>query len=83
MSKLSRVLDTEHYALVVHNQRLYTNDRDIQEREVIVGIVTDIDLLHYIASHEGGSGSPDHGSGTASSSGSSSPKHKSLSESEH
>jgi len=83
LSKLSRVLDTEHYALVVHNQRLYTNDRDIQEREVIVGIVTDIDLLHYIASHEGGSGSPDHGSGTASSSGSSSPKHKSLSESEH
>jgi len=57
LSKLSRVLDTEHFALVVHNQRLYTNDRDIQEREVIVGIVTDIDLLHYIARHEAGSGS--------------------------
>lgn len=59
LSKLSRVLDTEHFALVVHNQRLYTNDRDIQEREVIVGIVTDIDLLHYIARHEAGSGSGD------------------------
>merc|ERR1711970_1282482 len=31
-------LDTEHFALVVHNQRLYTNDKDILEREVIVGI---------------------------------------------
>jgi len=78
LSKLSRVLDTEHFALVVHNQRLYTNDRDIQEREVIVGIVTDIDLLHYIARHE--TGSPETGSGSSGSSGASSPKTKSLSE---
>jgi len=69
LSKLSRVLDTEHFALVVHNQRLYTNDRDIQEREVIVGIVTDIDLLHYIARHEAGSGT----SGDQSPDGSDSP----------
>lgn len=62
LSRLSRVLDTEHFALIVHNQRLYTNDRDIQEREVIVGIVTDIDLLHYIARHEGGAA----GSGSSS-----------------
>jgi len=66
LSKLSRVLDTEHFALVVHNQRLYTNDRDIQEREVIVGIVTDIDLLHYIARHEAGSGEQSPGSGSDS-----------------
>merc|ERR1719336_2755695 len=74
LSKLSRVLDTEHFALVVHNQRLYTSDRDIQDREVIVGIVTDIDLLHYIARHEAGSGSGEAGSG---SSGESSPRNKS------
>jgi len=66
MSRLSRVLDTEHFALIVHNQRLYTNDRDIQEREVIVGIVTDIDLLHYIARQEGGGGSGEQGSGSSS-----------------
>merc|ERR1712079_794234 len=66
LSKLSRVLDTEHFALVVHNQRLYTNDRDIQEREVIVGIVTDIDLLHYIARQEGGGASGGEGSGSSS-----------------
>jgi len=64
LSRLSRVLDTEHFALIVHNQRLYTNDRDIQEREVIVGIVTDIDLLHYIARQEGGSGEQGSGSST-------------------
>ena len=44
---------------------LDTNDRDIQEREVIVGIVTDIDLLHYIARQEGG-GSGEQGSGSSS-----------------
>jgi len=64
LSKLNRILDTEHYALVVHNQRLYTSDKNIQEREVIVGIITDIDLLQYIARHESGS-SPD-GSGSTS-----------------
>jgi len=64
LSKLNRILDTEHFALVVHNQRLYTSEKNIQEREVIVGIVTDIDLLQYIARHESGS-SPD-GSGSIS-----------------
>merc|ERR1711902_333598 len=78
LSKLNRVLDTEHFALVVHNQRLYTNDRDIQEREVIVGIVTDIDLLHYIARQEGGGASGDAASG--SSSDSPQPRNKSSSE---
>jgi len=64
LSKLNRILDTEHYALVVHNQRLYTSDRNIETREVIVGIVTDIDLLQYIARHE--SGSSPSGSGSTS-----------------
>merc|ERR1719318_1260921 len=31
LGKLNRILDTEHYALVVHNQRLYTSDKTIQE----------------------------------------------------
>eukprot|EP00092_Neocalanus_flemingeri_P014100 GFUD01015209.1.p1 GENE.GFUD01015209.1~~GFUD01015209.1.p1 ORF type:complete len:583 (-),score=126.94 GFUD01015209.1:985-2733(-) len=62
LTKLNRILDTEHFALVVHNQRLYTSDKNIQEREVIVGIVTDIDLLQYIARHEAGTGSDGSGS---------------------
>merc|ERR1712025_89000 len=79
LSKLNRVLDTEHFALVVHNQRLYTNDREVQEREVIVGIVTDIDLLHHIARHETGSGSGELGSGSSGES-TPSPRNKSASE---
>ena len=56
---------------------LDTSDREVQDREVIVGIVTDIDLLHYIARHETGSGSGGAGSG---SSGECSPRNKSSSE---
>jgi len=54
LGKLNRILDNDHFALVVHRQRLYTSDRDVEEREVIVGIVTDIDLLQYIARAEAG-----------------------------
>ena len=41
---------------------LDTNVKDIQEQEVIVGIVTDIDLLQYIARHEAGNGPEGSGS---------------------
>ena len=54
--------NTWHYRACL----LDTNDRDIQEREVIVGIVTDIDLLHYIARQEGGGASGGEGSGSSS-----------------
>ena len=57
---------------------LDTNDRDIQEREVIVGILTDIDLIHYIARHEAGSGSGE----ASSASGESSPQPRNKSSSE-
>jgi len=54
LTKLNRILDTDHFALVVHTQRLYTSHMTVEEREVIVGIVTDIDLLHYISRAEAG-----------------------------
>merc|ERR1712061_319662 len=57
LSKLNRILDTDHFALVVHKQRIYTSDMAVEEQEVIVGIVTDIDLLQYIPRAEQGSGS--------------------------
>lgn len=50
--KLNRILDKEHFALVVHQQRLYTSKKDVETREVIVGIVTDIDLVHHVAKKE-------------------------------
>merc|ERR1719245_57841 len=49
LEKLDRILDKEHFALVVHSQRLYVSSEEIQEKEIIVGIVTDIDLLHHVA----------------------------------
>jgi cystathionine beta-synthase len=57
LSKLNSILDTDHFALVVHKQRIYTSDMAVEEQEVIVGIVTDIDLLQYISRAEQGSGS--------------------------
>lgn len=50
LGKVSRILDRDHYCLVVHNQRLYTSD-NMEERTVVVGIVTQIDLLNYITTH--------------------------------
>ena len=72
LGKLSRILDSEHFALVVHSQKLCkfplfkrhdtffiicffvldTNGTDVEVREVIVGIATDIDLIHYISRQE-------------------------------
>jgi cystathionine beta-synthase len=72
LGKLNRILDSEHFALVVHSQRLYTNERDVETREVIVGIATDIDLIHYISKTE-----------QARSSGSSSRSSKRVSESDN
>eukprot|EP00094_Tigriopus_californicus_P003248 TCALIF_03124-PA protein Name:"Similar to CBS Cystathionine beta-synthase (Macaca fascicularis)" AED:0.10 eAED:0.10 QI:0/0/0/1/1/1/8/0/574 len=57
LEKLDRILDKEHFALVVHSQRLYTSDEDVETREVIVGIVTDIDLLHHVTKKEDFAGS--------------------------
>jgi len=50
LSKVSRILERDHFALVVHNQRLYTSN-SLEERTVIIGIVTQIDLLNYITNH--------------------------------
>lgn len=52
LEKLDRILDKEHFALVVHSQRLYMASNDVKHKEIIVGIVTDIDLLHYVTRKE-------------------------------
>merc|ERR1719391_625030 len=52
LEKLHRILDTEHFALVVHSQRLYTSKLDVQTKEIIVGILTDIDLLNHVSRKE-------------------------------
>jgi len=55
LGKLINLLHTHHFALVTHSQIQYAGaDRDENVKEVIIGIVTQIDLLHYIASVEEG-----------------------------
>ncbi|XP_068226946.1 cystathionine beta-synthase isoform X2 [Palaemon carinicauda] len=51
LGKLSRILDRDHFALVVHTQRLYM-DGTVIEKEVCIGIVTQIDLLTHITHHQ-------------------------------
>jgi len=53
LEKLDRILDKEHFALVVHSQRLFKSPNDVQTKEVVVGVVTDMDLLHYVTQNEG------------------------------
>jgi len=60
LGKLNRILDSEHFALVVHSQRLFTSGTDVEVREVIVGIATDIDLIHYISRMESRTGSEEN-----------------------
>jgi len=48
LGQLSRILDHEYFALVVHSQNLYSNMEASTKKEIIFGIVTRIDLLNYI-----------------------------------
>jgi len=46
LGKLSQILDKDHFALIVHSSRLYNGT--VTQRDVCIGIVTQIDLLNYI-----------------------------------
>lgn len=48
LGNLSRILEKDHFVLIVHEQKLYGLCHSVQKREVIIGIVTQIDLLSYI-----------------------------------
>jgi len=52
LGQLSSILTSDHFALVI--QKLYHADSaaHLVERNSIVGIVTGIDLVHFIAHHE-------------------------------
>ena len=54
-----RKIDEEDYCIIyqIICSRADTSDMAVEEQEVIVGIVTDIDLLQYISRAEQGSGS--------------------------
>jgi len=52
---LSRILDRDYFALVVHSQTLFSDLKVSSEKEIIFGIVTRMDLLNYITKHHPGS----------------------------
>ncbi|XP_013394087.1 cystathionine beta-synthase [Lingula anatina] len=48
LGKLSRMLDTDHFVLVVHDQRQYEGNATESKKQMIFGIATRIDLLSFI-----------------------------------
>ncbi|RUS77921.1 hypothetical protein EGW08_014317 [Elysia chlorotica] len=52
LGQLSRMLDTDHFVLIVHNQRQYGSDGKMENKQMIFGIATRIDLLNFITSHD-------------------------------
>lgn len=52
LGQLSRILDNDYFALVVHSQLLYSGINESSEKEIIFGIVTRMDLLNFIMSDE-------------------------------
>ncbi|XP_002163391.2 cystathionine beta-synthase-like protein isoform X1 [Hydra vulgaris] len=48
LGELSRILDHEYFALVVHSQYQYSDTNKSTKKEIIFGIVTRLDLLNFI-----------------------------------
>jgi cystathionine beta-synthase len=55
LGRLSRILDIDHFALVVHEQRQFSGKDTISKKMVIIGIVSRIDLLNFITTRVAGS----------------------------
>ncbi|KAM4562055.1 cystathionine beta-synthase b [Fundulus diaphanus] len=56
LGRLSCILKTQNFALVVHDQTQYDAEGSVCPRQMVFGVVTAIDLLNFITSHE----EPDH-----------------------
>ncbi|XP_067259490.1 cystathionine beta-synthase a isoform X2 [Chanodichthys erythropterus] len=52
MGKLSRILETDHFALVVHEQIQYLTDGSSTQKQMVFGVVTAIDLLNFVTARE-------------------------------
>ncbi|XP_069802348.1 cystathionine beta-synthase isoform X1 [Dendropsophus ebraccatus] len=49
LGKLSRILETDHFALVVHEQiQSDHNDGSSSKKQMVFGVVTAIDLLNFV-----------------------------------
>ncbi|XP_054569541.1 cystathionine beta-synthase isoform X2 [Eptesicus fuscus] len=52
LGMLSRILETDHFALVVHEQIQYHSPGKSSKRQMVFGVVTAIDLLNFVAARE-------------------------------
>eukprot|EP00063_Salmo_salar_P031434 XP_014006269.1 PREDICTED: cystathionine beta-synthase-like [Salmo salar] len=57
LGKLSRILETDHFALVVHEQIQYLTDGSPSLKQMVFGVVTAIDLLNFVTAREKREGS--------------------------
>ncbi|XP_028249430.1 cystathionine beta-synthase-like [Parambassis ranga] len=53
LGKLSQILQTDHFALVVRDHTQYAADGSACQRRMVFGVVTAVDLLNYISTREG------------------------------
>ncbi|XP_052804338.1 cystathionine beta-synthase-like isoform X2 [Mya arenaria] len=52
LGQLSRMLDTDHYVLVVHGQKQYEGNSKTIQKQMIFGIATRIDLINFITENQ-------------------------------
>ncbi|KAF6120034.1 hypothetical protein HJG60_010362 [Phyllostomus discolor] len=52
LGTLSRILEMDHFALVVHEQIQYHSHGKSSKRQMVFGVVTAIDLLNFVAARE-------------------------------
>ncbi|XP_028256078.1 cystathionine beta-synthase-like [Parambassis ranga] len=52
LGKLSRILETDHFALVVHEQIQYLTDGSHSMKQMVFGVVTAVDLLNFVTGRE-------------------------------
>jgi len=52
LATLSKIFDKDHYALVTTTQKCYSAPGSVTEKTVVFGVVTRIDLLHYIVENQ-------------------------------
>uniref|UniRef100_A0A665WGT6 Cystathionine beta-synthase n=1 Tax=Echeneis naucrates TaxID=173247 RepID=A0A665WGT6_ECHNA len=52
LGKLSRILETDHFALVVHEQIQYLTDGTPSLKQMVFGVVTAVDLLNFVTVRE-------------------------------
>jgi cystathionine beta-synthase len=48
IGKVSKILDKDHFCLVVSKQRCYTGGADVTEKTTVVSMITRIDVLNFI-----------------------------------